>query len=218
MAHFVSPLLVEVHPRHHGNGRGSVICCPSSRLHSSVTANSATDNDSSDHRQRQQPPPPPPPQPLPSWRDYFHALVEFQHHNGHTRVPKRHTATISISIATSASDGPQATTINTTIQLGAWVSRQRQRKDRLNPSQISHLDSIHFCWNAQDDKERKVNDQWWKRFHGHSRSAQTSFGNDNSIASSVGRILVGLATDLVATTAQRLRRSLPTQLYIKLQT
>ncbi|KAG7358387.1 helicase domain protein [Nitzschia inconspicua] len=77
----------------------------------------------------------------PSWNDYFLQLVEFQKVHGHVRVPKRHPS-----------------------RLGEWVSRQRQRKSRLDSARIQLLDSIGFCWNAGDDKQHKEQDQWWQRF------------------------------------------------------
>jgi hypothetical protein len=101
---------------------------------------------------------------VPSWSDYFQALVKFRNECGHSHVPKRHTTTISAT-SLQFSDTPQIESSNIiSIQLGAWVSRQRLRKDRLHADQISLLDSIGFCWNAHGDKDQKINEQWWKRF------------------------------------------------------
>lgn len=147
---------VERQHRHHGVR----IAGPSSQLRSATTTSADNGNFVTKQSALQ------PLSPLPSWNDYFQALVEYQNQFGHTRVPKRHTDTVSVNeLPSPDSKHSQLNTVDTTIQLGSWVSRQRQRKDRLSAGQISQLDSIHFCWNAQDDKKRKVNHQWWNRFH-----------------------------------------------------
>lgn len=62
----------------------------------------------------------------PSWKDHFLQLNHYYNEHGHTCVPKR--------------DG----------SLGAWVSRQRLRKQRLDTKRVGQLDSrsINFHWNV----------------------------------------------------------------------
>ena len=60
------------------------------------------------------------------WEESFAALQKFQQREGHCRVPR----------------GSQEFGLN----LGAWVGKQRARKEGLTPDQIRRLDRLGFSW------------------------------------------------------------------------
>jgi DNA-binding TFAR19-related protein (PDSD5 family) len=60
------------------------------------------------------------------WEEAFAALMKFHKREGHCRVPK------SLSVDE--------------INLGAWVSTQRQKKIRLSQSRIKRLNALGFTW------------------------------------------------------------------------
>ena len=66
------------------------------------------------------------------WELAFEVLKKFWGREGHCKVPARHR--------------------DNNINLGDWVSEQRQNKDGLSKDQILKLDSIGFCWNLRLDK------------------------------------------------------------------
>jgi hypothetical protein len=66
------------------------------------------------------------------WELAFEALKKFWEREGHCKVPARHR--------------------DNNINLGDWVSEQRQNKDGLSKNQVLKLDSIGFCWNLRLDK------------------------------------------------------------------
>jgi superfamily II DNA or RNA helicase len=65
------------------------------------------------------------------WEKGFEELKDFREKNGHCLVP-----------ATLQSRG---------FSLGNWVSRQRNRSDTLNASQINRLNLIGFSWNPHEE-------------------------------------------------------------------
>jgi len=86
----------------------------------------------------------------------FQELLEYRNVHGHTRVPKR--------------EG----------QLGDWVNKLRQRKDQLHEKRIEQLNEIEFCWDASDDKRRRLQNQWWKQLESL-RKTQTEAEQKSSI-------------------------------------
>jgi Helicase associated domain len=66
------------------------------------------------------------------WYSAYQALAEFHAARGHTRIPR-------------------GTRTPAGIDLGAWVTSQRTRKDRLTEEQIRLLDQLAFAWNARED-------------------------------------------------------------------
>ena len=60
------------------------------------------------------------------WEESFAALQKFQQREGHCRVPR----------------GSQEFGLN----LGAWVGKQRSKKEGLTPDQIRRLDRLGFSW------------------------------------------------------------------------
>jgi hypothetical protein len=74
-----------------------------------------------------------------NFENRYRELLEFKEIHGHTRVPRRHG------------------------KLGDWVSKLRQRKDRLDEQRLDRLNEIGFCWDASDDKHRKEREKWWER-------------------------------------------------------
>ena len=60
------------------------------------------------------------------WENAFSVLQKYQRKNGHCMVPKSYEI-----------DG---------LKLGAWVSKQRQKKASLSPDRIKRLNSLGFIW------------------------------------------------------------------------
>ncbi len=60
------------------------------------------------------------------WEQAFAELIKFHKREGHCRVPQ------SLSVGE--------------INLGAWVSTQRQKKTRLTQNRIKRLNSLGFTW------------------------------------------------------------------------
>ena len=54
------------------------------------------------------------------------ALEQFKQREGHCSVPAKHQEDV--------------------IKLGAWVSRQRAKKDTLSPDKVQRLSQIGFIW------------------------------------------------------------------------
>jgi superfamily II DNA or RNA helicase len=61
-----------------------------------------------------------------SWDRWFGLLQNFREREGHCRVPQGHN--------------------ESGMKLGAWATKQRQRKNRLTEAQIHRLDRIKFSW------------------------------------------------------------------------
>ncbi len=86
------------------------------------------------------------------WERSFAALEKFYKREAHCRVPARG----------QKMDG---------INLGAWVSKQRAKKNQLTENQIRRLDSIKFIWDAFEDlweRNFAVLSEFYER-NGHSR-------------------------------------------------
>ena len=66
------------------------------------------------------------------WEESFAALQKFQHREGHCRVPR----------------GTQEFGLN----LGAWVGKQRSKKEGLTPDQIRRLDLLGFSWDPYSEQ------------------------------------------------------------------
>jgi len=84
-----------------------------------------------------------------SFETRFQELLKYREIHGHTRVPKR--------------EG----------RLGSWVNKLRQRKDRLNEQRLERLNEIGFCWDASDDKRRKLQPQWWRQLESLRKTQET---------------------------------------------
>ena len=84
-----------------------------------------------------------------SFETRFQELLKYREMHGHTRVPKR--------------EG----------RLGSWVNKLRQRKDRLHEQRLERLNEIGFCWDASDDKRRKLQPQWWRQLESLRKTQET---------------------------------------------
>ncbi|MGI9142408.1 MAG: helicase associated domain-containing protein, partial [Fluviibacter sp.] len=60
------------------------------------------------------------------WEEAFAALRKFRKREGHCRVPRSH-----------LEDG---------VNLGGWVTKQRQKKAKLTPDRIKRLSKLNFLW------------------------------------------------------------------------
>jgi hypothetical protein len=60
------------------------------------------------------------------WEEGFAALLKFHKKEGHCQVTRG--------------------TIINELNLGTWVLKQRQKKQRLSPNQIKRLEGLGFCW------------------------------------------------------------------------
>ena len=67
-----------------------------------------------------------------SWDRWFGLLQNFRKREGHCRVPQGHN--------------------ESGMKLGAWATKQRQRKNRLTKAQIHRLDRIKFSWDPLAEK------------------------------------------------------------------
>ena len=65
-----------------------------------------------------------------SWEFYIGLLEKFFDREGHCLVPKLH--------------------LEEAYRLGAWVDRQRTRKQRLSPTQLLRLEDIKFVWDVPE--------------------------------------------------------------------
>jgi len=62
-----------------------------------------------------------------SWEASFSALAEYKQLNGDCRVPQSY----------KTADG---------LRLGAWVDKQRQRKEKISAERIKRLEELDFVW------------------------------------------------------------------------
>jgi hypothetical protein len=90
------------------------------------------------------------------WEESFAALQKFQQREGHCRVPR----------------GSQEFGLN----LGAWVGKQRSRKEGLTSDQIRRLDRLGFSWDpyAEQWEEGFAALQKFRRREGHCRVPRRS--------------------------------------------
>ncbi|MGG1650470.1 helicase associated domain-containing protein [Paenibacillus sp. NRS-1775] len=72
-----------------------------------------------------------------SWNIFYELLIKFKKENGHTNVPQNY----------KLGD----------INLGIWISCQRQRKNKLSQERIDRLNKINFVW---EPNEKKWNDNF----------------------------------------------------------
>jgi superfamily II DNA or RNA helicase len=66
------------------------------------------------------------------WEDGFNNLKKFHQEHGHCRVPNKH------------KEGK--------FHLGAWVSNQKQSKEKMAQSRVDRLSALGFVWVAQKDE------------------------------------------------------------------
>jgi predicted GNAT family N-acyltransferase len=89
------------------------------------------------------------------WDRWFGLLQKFHAREGHCRVEQQY-----------HQDG---------LKLGAWVNKQRSRRNNLSPGQIQRLDQLGFIWNPLD-AAWESNFAALAKFHtreGHCRVAKT---------------------------------------------
>ena len=89
------------------------------------------------------------------WEEAFASLQKFHKREGHCRVPQKH--------------------LINGLQLGTWVSRQRQIKEQLSPERIARLEALGFSWDPyaeQWEEAFKILKKFRER-EGHCRAAHT---------------------------------------------
>ncbi|MCX8512566.1 MAG: Helicase associated domain protein, partial [Chthoniobacteraceae bacterium] len=89
------------------------------------------------------------------WDHWFGLLQRFHSREGHCRVAKTY------------KEGE--------LKLGAWVSKQRSRRDTLSPKRIQRLEQLGFTWDTHD-AAWEINFAALAKFHtreGHCRVAKT---------------------------------------------
>lgn len=77
------------------------------------------------------------------WAMHLAAARQFYEREGHLRVPRKHTETITMSQGDSE-DQKQPEQRN--LRLGAWISNQRSRATTLTPERIEQLTQIGMRW------------------------------------------------------------------------
>ncbi|MFE7394663.1 Helicase associated domain protein [Streptomyces sp. NPDC057582] len=84
------------------------------------------------------------------WAMHLAAATQFYNREGHLRVPRKHTETITIS-GPSDGDGEdqeqqQEQREQREVRLGAWISNQRSRAASLTPERVEQLSKIGMRW------------------------------------------------------------------------
>ena len=93
------------------------------------------------------------------WEQNFAVLQRFRKRKGHCRVVLKH--------------------IENGIRLGAWVGKQRSKKDFLTPDQLKRLNSLGFSWDPFDERwgESFAALQKFHKREGHCRVASKHHEN-----------------------------------------
>lgn len=77
------------------------------------------------------------------WAMHLAAARQFYEREGHLRVPRKHTETITISQGDSED---QKQPEQRDLRLGAWINNQRTRATTLTPQRIEQLTQIGMRW------------------------------------------------------------------------
>jgi hypothetical protein len=74
------------------------------------------------------------------WAMHLAAARQFFEREGHLRVPRKHTETITMG----EDDGEDQ--VQRELRLGAWISNQRSRAATLTPERVELLSAIGMRW------------------------------------------------------------------------
>ncbi|MEU1711109.1 Helicase associated domain protein [Streptomyces sp. NPDC005706] len=81
------------------------------------------------------------------WALNYAAATQYYQREGHLRVPRSHTETITTGSGSDGGhDGEKAETQEHHLRLGAWVSNQRSRAATLSPERVEQLATIGMRW------------------------------------------------------------------------
>ncbi|KOV91505.1 helicase [Streptomyces sp. NRRL B-3648] len=78
------------------------------------------------------------------WAMHYTAATQYYEREGHLRVPRKHTETITVS-GTGDGDSHEDQEVRE-VKLGAWVGNQRSRAATLTPERIEQLSNIGMRW------------------------------------------------------------------------
>ncbi|MER5858240.1 Helicase associated domain protein [Streptomyces sp900105245] len=82
------------------------------------------------------------------WALNYAAAQQFFEREGHLRVPRKHTETITTCGGEGGGrDGEKAEAEEHHLRLGAWIGNQRSRAATLSPERIEQLSAIGMRWN-----------------------------------------------------------------------
>ncbi|MGW1552863.1 Helicase associated domain protein [Streptomyces sp. NPDC002346] len=80
------------------------------------------------------------------WALHLTAARQFYEREGHLRVPRKHTETITMATVSGADGGNQKQQEQQEVRLGAWISNQRSRAASLTPERVEQLSKIGMRW------------------------------------------------------------------------